>query len=113
MSLGQPVFTKINEGFTCRSCGHAVPPASGTCRDHCPKCLFSLHVDVNPGDRAADCGGILRPVSYAQHKKKGIMIHYQCDTCGAKRVNKFLDHDAAEADAFDALLGLSGKTQTG
>ena len=28
-----------------------------------PNCLYSLHVDVEPGDRESDCGGHMEPVS--------------------------------------------------
>jgi hypothetical protein len=111
MSLGTPVFTKINEAFTCGHCAHAVPPSSTTCRDHCPRCLHSLHVDVNPGDRAAGCGGLLVPKAYAPHKKKGFLIHYVCAKCQATRVNRFLDHDALEGDNFEELLKLSSVTK--
>ena len=111
MSLGTPVFTRINETFECRHCGSAVKPAGATCRDHCPRCLYSLHVDVNPGDRAADCGAALVPRAYSLHKKKGYMIHYTCEACGAERVNRFLDVDENEADDFDALLSLSSVTK--
>jgi hypothetical protein len=109
VSLGSPIFTKINESFACAHCGHAVPKSESTCRDHCSQCLYSLHVDVNPGDRAANCGGLLKPVAWSQHKKKGYMIHYVCEKCGEKRVNKFLDHDS-EPDSFPALIELSNVT---
>jgi hypothetical protein len=112
MTLNNPVFTKINESFSCLNCGCTIPPAVSTCRDHCPHCLFSLHVDINPGDRAANCGGKLHPKAYSTHKKKGYMIHYVCEKCGAERVNKFLAHDENASDNFDALLKLSGITRT-
>ncbi|HLR46538.1 MAG TPA: RNHCP domain-containing protein, partial [Deinococcales bacterium] len=64
-----------NTGFTCSNCGAEVPPlARGGCRNHCPRCLHSLHVDVNPGDRASDCGGLLEPVGLLQVKGKGWVI---------------------------------------
>ena len=49
-----------NDSFTCKVCGRLVTPdAAGTDhRNHCPNCLSSLHVDIEPGDREADCGGI-------------------------------------------------------
>ena len=42
--------------FTCRVCGWPVgPQAAGTQhRNHCPNCLASVHLDDEPGDRAAD-----------------------------------------------------------
>ena len=50
-----------DDSFTCRVCGHPVVPvgAGSDHRNHCPNCLSSLHVDDEPGDRAADCGGIM------------------------------------------------------
>lgn len=110
MTQDTPKFTRINESFLCTVCGRHVPPASGTCRDHCPFCLTSLHVDRNPGDRSAECGGILKPYGYSQRAGKGWMIHYCCTKCNTKRINKFLEIDEHQADSFDALLALSGKT---
>ena len=45
--------------FVCQHCGKTVlPDGAGTAhRNHCPKCLFSLHLDMEPGDREAGCGG--------------------------------------------------------
>ena len=55
-----------NEVFTCRNCGRVVIPegAGSAHRNHCPNCLCSLHVDEEPGDRAADCGGLMEPVQF-------------------------------------------------
>lgn len=49
-----------SDSFTCRVCGRLVTPQSaGTDhRNHCPNCLSSLHVDIELGDRASDCGGL-------------------------------------------------------
>lgn len=68
-------------------------------------------MDDNPGDRNANCGGLLRPLAYSTHKKKGYMIHYCCTKCGIEKVNKFLEHDEYEPDSTDALLRLSGKSR--
>ena len=48
-----------NETFTCKNCGRLVVPegAGSNHRNHCPNCLYSLHVDIEPGDRESDCGG--------------------------------------------------------
>ena len=50
-------FTKNDSGFICAHCGKEVQPLGYTSRNHCPFCLWSLHLDENPGDRASDCGG--------------------------------------------------------
>lgn len=110
MSLADPKFKKVNETFVCARCGHSVAAALSTCRDHCPRCLWSLHVDVNPGDRAAGCRGLLRPIGYEQRSRKGFMIVYRCEACGEMRRNRFLDSDrseASECDSFEALLALT------
>lgn len=63
-------------------------PNGATSRDHCPHCLYSRHVDIFPGDRNNPCGGVLRPVSAAPHPKKGFVITYRCESCGAVVHNK-------------------------
>ena len=54
-----------NEAFVCKNCGKTVVPtgAGSDHRNHCPYCLHSQHLDVEPGDREADCGGLMEPVS--------------------------------------------------
>ena len=72
-------FSKNDDGFVCVNCGFEVEPLGKTSRNHCPRCLCSLHVDVLPGDRANPCGGILRPVRTFPDSKKGFVINYKCD----------------------------------
>ena len=54
-----------NDSFNCRVCSRLVTPGGAGCehRNHCPNCLSSLHVDVEPGDREADCGGIMDAIA--------------------------------------------------
>lgn len=72
-----------DEGFACLCCGALVSPGGARVRDHCPRCLRSLHVDVVPGDRAADCGGLLDPVGFWLEGRDGVSIRYRCRKCGA------------------------------
>ena len=51
----QKKFTVIDEEFICENCGKKVPKLGYSCRNHCPYCLHSKHVDINPGDRAENC----------------------------------------------------------
>lgn len=95
-------FSKNDEAFVCQNCGAEVPPLRYTSRNHCPKCLRSLHLDVNPGDRAADCGGIMDPVTAEPDAKRGFIITHKCRKCGAIRRNK-----AADDDDRDALIKLT------
>ncbi len=44
-------FVKNDQGFVCAHCGQTVEPLGYTSRNHCPHCLYSLHVDIHPGDR--------------------------------------------------------------
>jgi len=88
------MFIRNVENFICEQCG---APVTGTgYTDHCPCCLWSKHVDVDPGDRAATCGGMMRPTGItgiADH----YMIQYRCETCGYTKQNKVQnedDHDA-------------------
>ena len=67
-------FTEIDEEFTCENCGKHVPKLGYSCRNHCPYCLHSKHVDINPGDRAEECHGDLVPVGAEIDSKKGYVI---------------------------------------
>lgn len=81
-------FRKNDNGFVCLNCGFKVLPLVKTSRDHCPKCLYSLHVDINPGDRANECGGLLRPVSATPDPKRSYIINYICEKCGEGHRNR-------------------------
>ena len=100
--MQQKRFTKNDSGFVCKNCGADVPPLSYSSRDHCNKCLCSLHVDINPGDRANGCGGLLAPVSALPDAKKGFIINYKCKKCGAA-----LRCRAASDDDTELLIKLT------
>jgi hypothetical protein len=107
MTLERPRFVGTgNEAFLCLNCAKDVPPlASGSYRNHCPFCLWSRHVDEAPGDRQADCGGMMPPVGLDQSGKKGFIVH-RCEACGALRKNRAALEDPVP-DAWDALISLS------
>ena len=44
-------FNEIDEEFICENCGKKIEKLGYSCRDHCNYCLYSKHVDINPGDR--------------------------------------------------------------
>jgi rubrerythrin len=95
-----------NTGFVCKNCGFAVQPlTNGSYRNHCPKCLHSLHVDRTPGDRANGCGGLMLPVGLKLSGGKGYQIVHRCRVCGATRVNKAADF-TIQPDGVEALLRL-------
>ena len=73
-----------------------------SCRNHCNYCLYSKHVDKNPGDRQEECHGLLEPIGVEISNKKGYVIIYKCKKCGAIRKNK-----AAKDDNMDLIIKLS------
>jgi len=91
----------IDEPFVCEVCHAEVAPLKVSSRDHCPHCLYSKHVDNNPGDRQCGCRGLLEPVGLEKHKDS-YKIVYQCKTCGAVRKNRI-----AKDDNTDKLIALS------
>ena len=95
-------FTKNDEGFVCAHCGKSVEPLGYTSRNHCPYCLWSLHVDENPGDRACECGGRLKPIQTVPDPRHGFVIIHRCEKCGAIRRCR-----AAKDDDRDLLIRLT------
>lgn len=73
-------FNELDEGFVCKNCGRVVESLGYTSRDHCPYCLYSLHVDINPGDRKNTCLGLLEPIGIEKYKGT-YKIVYRCSKC--------------------------------
>lgn len=84
------LFQKKIEDFVCNECGTRVMGNGYT--NHCPHCLWSKHVDNNPGDRAATCGGAMKPKLIEQKADAYTIVHV-CNECGHKKKNKVLDRD--------------------
>ncbi len=91
--MEQKRFQKKVEDFRCENCGEYVSGDGYT--DHCPSCLWSKHVDINPGDRMSNCKGLLEPVG-AEVKKDNYLIHYICIKCGFKHQVKSAKNDNTE-----------------
>lgn len=89
-------FTEIDEEFICENCGTKVEKLGYSCRNHCPNCLYSKHVDKNPGDREEECHGMLKPIDIEINSKKGYVIVFKCIKCGAIRKNKVAEDDNME-----------------
>ena len=83
------------EVFTCRNCGWEVGPlgAGSDHRNHCPNCLHSLHLDIEPGDREADCGALMEPVSVWVRKNGEWAIIHRCKRCGTLSSNRVAADD--------------------
>lgn len=83
------------DSFTCKVCGRLVTPenAGSDHRNHCPNCLSSLHVDIEPGDRASDCGGIMEPIAVWVRRGGEWAIIHRCRRCGALDSNRVAADD--------------------
>lgn len=73
-------FTMRDEKFVCLNCGKKVEKLNYTARDHCPYCLYSIHIDINPGDRLNTCLGLLEPIGIEKFKDTYKII-YKCNKC--------------------------------
>lgn len=83
------------ESFTCKACGAFVVPegAGSQHRNHCPKCLSSVHVDNEPGDRASLCRGIMDPIGVWVRKNGEWAIIHRCRICGELSSNRIAADD--------------------
>lgn len=83
------------ETFICRVCGEPVAPdgAGSDHRNHCPRCLSSIHVDNEPGDRASLCGGIMDPIGVWVRKNGEWAIIHRCRSCGILHSNRVAADD--------------------
>ncbi|MCR9145143.1 MAG: RNHCP domain-containing protein [bacterium] len=83
------------ESFRCRKCRAMIgsPPAGGSQRNHCPLCLFSMHVDYRPGDRSANCGSSMEPISIWVRKGEWVLLH-RCMGCGVIHSNRIAADDS-------------------
>jgi hypothetical protein len=103
-----------NVGFVCEHCGMGVRPlVNRSCRSHCPGCLWSKHLDVVPGDRAARCGGLMAPIAVRQDARRKWLIVHRCERCGAVRGNKAALDDPSQPDRFDELLRVTTDAASG
>lgn len=94
-------FQMRDENFTCENCNYNVEKLNYTARDHCPNCLYSKHVDINPGDRANSCHGLLVPISIEKFKNTYKII-YKCQKC-----NQIHKNIMANDDNYDKIIELS------
>ena len=51
-----------------------------------------MHVDVNPGDRAARCRALMQPVALLYERGTFVLVH-ECTRCRLRRRNRAHDHD--------------------
>lgn len=84
------------ESFTCKLCGRLVTPgeAGSDHRNHCPYCLSSQHLDIEPGDREAECGGLMEPIAVWVRKNGEWALVHRCRVCGALSSNRVAADDS-------------------
>ncbi len=105
--MEQKRFAKNDAGFRCAHCGREVLPLGYSSRNHCPFCLWSLHVDVNPGDRANTCGGLMEPIRVEPDPKKGYIILHRCTVCGEIHRNRAAQEARVQPDDLRLLIRLT------
>ena len=99
--MSEKKFQRNKENFVCERCGFIVHGNGYT--NHCPQCLWSKHVDINPGDRQENCQGIMEPIGMEVKNGKYTILH-RCTKCGLKKKNKI-----SKDDNFDAIVQLSSQ----
>ncbi len=84
-----------SESFTCKVCGRLVVSngAGSNHRNHCPNCLSSVHLDVEPGDRASECGAVMEAVAVWVRKGGEWAIIHRCRICGELSSNRVAADD--------------------
>ena len=96
-------FNELDEEFICENCHKHVDRLNYSSRDHCNYCLYSKHVDINPGDRLNDCRGLLKPIGIEKHKDT-FKIIYRCEKC--RKMHKNI---MARDDNMDIIIEISKK----
>ena len=83
------------ESFVCNVCARTVFPngAGSGHRNHCPYCLSSQHLDIEPGDREANCGGVMEPIAVWVRKNGEWALIHRCKICGALSSNRIAADD--------------------
>jgi len=94
-------FTRKIEDFVCGNCGEKIKGNGFT--NHCPHCLWSKHVDINPGDRASSCQGLMKPerIEKGDGGREYIIVH-QCVKCGYEKRNR-----TSEEDNFEEIIKIA------
>lgn len=94
-------FSRKIEDFVCEHCGAKIKGDGFT--NHCPFCLWSKHVDLNPGDRNSVCQGMMEPVRVEKGTRdREYILAHRCVKCGYEKRNK-----TNEKDSFEEIIRIS------
>ena len=109
MSRTKHTIRESDESFICQNCGAPVSPAptGGKNRNHCPRCLYSRHMDIRTGDRLSPCKGLMKPIAVWVKPDGEWCVLHRCERCGTIRANRI-----AADDDEEALLKLALKPVT-
>jgi hypothetical protein len=88
------VFIKNKEDFICENCQFENKGNGYT--NHCQRCLYSKHVDMEPGDRLNDCTGLMEPI-YVSYSNNNEYILHKCLKCSFEKKNTINSLDSVEA----------------
>jgi hypothetical protein len=104
--LGRDFRYRSSPGFACKRCKRPVNAESyGTHqRNHCPFCLWSLHLDETPGDRRSACRSLMEPIGIWVKRDGEWAIIHRCSACGELRTNRV----AGDDDPW-AMMSLAAK----
>jgi hypothetical protein len=94
-------------GFECKNCRAWVSSTNligSKNRNHCPICLWSMHIDDKvPGDRNSNCKGMMEPIAltfkqegfdkFGKKKQGELMIIHQCQKCNKISINRIAGDD--------------------
>lgn len=105
--MQEKLFQKNDNSFICEHCGREVLPLGYSSRDHCPFCLWSKHLDINPGDRQNECRGAMEPIRVEVDSKKGYVIVYRCTKCGEIHRNRAAHEAKVQPDDIKLLIKLT------
>lgn len=91
-------------------------------RNHCPHCLWSIHIDEKTGDRQSICHGKMEPITltfkpskknkYGPEKKGEILLVHLCQTCHQIRLNRIAADDDTTKIISITKTPLSTEIQT-
>jgi hypothetical protein len=104
--VGRDFRYRSSEGFVCKHCKREVSAETyGTRqRNHCPYCLWSLHLDESPGDRRSPCHSLMEPIGIWVKRDGEWAVIHRCCACGVLRTNRV----AGDDDPW-AMMALAAK----
>ena len=74
--------------YRCPVCGRQDGAEEDSHRNHCPNCLYSVHLDNSPGDRESDCHGRMEPIGVWVRKNGEWAVIHRCTVCGKISSNR-------------------------